>query len=93
MSSIIHLPRITIQDSFTEVSREIKEGLHAAEDVWVSCFREGSASVHGKLRVLEKEGGGDIELEARDGVQVELVDQVSCSCSWKRSGELTTLAR
>jgi proteasomal ATPase-associated factor 1 len=87
MSSVLHLPRITIQESYPEVSREIEEGLHAAEDVWVSCFVEGRPSVHGKLRVLETEGGGEVELEARDGVQAEMVDQVSYRvgcCCWKR---------
>ncbi|ORY55165.1 WD40-repeat-containing domain protein [Leucosporidium creatinivorum] len=74
---VTHLPRITIQDSFPEVSREIREGLHAAEDVWVSCFLEGKASVHGKVRVLEREGGGEVEIEAREGVEAELVDQHS----------------
>lgn len=45
--------------------------------------------MHGKLRVLEKEGGGEVEFEASDGVQAELVDQVSyrmSCCWWKERG-------
>lgn len=77
------LPRLTVQDTFTVVLDEIKSGLHAVEDCWVSCYMEGSAaSVHGRVRISEtEEGSGEVELVAREGVQVELVGDVSCLSS------------
>ncbi|KAI5481384.1 proteasomal ATPase-associated factor 1 [Pseudohyphozyma bogoriensis] len=77
------LPRVTVQDSFFDVVQEIKGGLNqAAEDTWVSVYQEGSSTVHGRVRILEGDQQGEVELAARDGVEVELVGpaelRVSC---------------
>lgn len=74
------LPQITIQHDLPTVLTEIKQGLHAAEDCWVSCYAGEGKSVHGKVRLSEAEAGeglGGVEATARDGVKAELVRQVS----------------
>jgi hypothetical protein len=79
------LPRITVQPTLPLVIQEIKDGLHGAEDTWVSCYLEASPSVHGRLRVSEVEGGGDVELEGREGVQVVRVSNVGPLSSFSRA--------
>ena len=69
------LPRITIQESFLLVVAEIRSGAHAAEDIWLSVYLDGSDSVHGRVRVSEGEGG-EVELTARDGVEVVKLSNV-----------------
>ncbi|SCZ96088.1 BZ3500_MvSof-1268-A1-R1_Chr8-1g09995 [Microbotryum saponariae] len=85
LSSHIELPLITVQPTFPEVVHDIGSGSDAsAEDCWISCYWKGKTSVHGKVRVLEAEGGGAVELVARDGVTCRMVDgkttTLECSC-------------
>lgn len=79
MSRELHLPTITVQHDLPDVVREIRRGDHAVEDCWTSIYRAGQPSVHGKMRLREGDTAGLIELEARDGVDCELlqVDPVS----------------
>ena len=71
------LPRITIQETFPVVVSEIRDGTHAAEDIWLSVYLDGETSVHGRVRVTEgEEDKGDVELTARDGVEVLKVSNV-----------------
>ncbi|KAL8280451.1 hypothetical protein RQP46_007099 [Phenoliferia psychrophenolica] len=91
---VVLLPRITIQESFPTVVSEIRDGTHAAEDIWCSVYRDGETSVHGRVRVTEgEEDKGDVELTARDGVEVTKVSntELNISCPALKVAPTTTL--
>ncbi|KAM0787230.1 hypothetical protein ACM66B_006468 [Microbotryomycetes sp. NB124-2] len=80
--TVHYIPRITVQHDFQSVVDDIRQGLHAVEDVWVSCYSEGRPSVHGKIRVSETDQAPcGIELESRGGVECEVVDKDSLRIS------------
>jgi hypothetical protein len=53
-----------------------QEGTVGAEDVWISCYQAGKDTVHAKIRVMAGDAEGDVELEARDGVEVDRLSNV-----------------
>ncbi|KZV78215.1 WD40 repeat-like protein, partial [Exidia glandulosa HHB12029] len=63
---ITTLPYTTVQHDFPSVISDVRESVVASEDFWISCYREGSTSVHGKVNVSHDAG-----LVARDGVLFE----------------------
>ncbi|KDQ52262.1 hypothetical protein JAAARDRAFT_40382 [Jaapia argillacea MUCL 33604] len=66
------LPIATIQPSFSSVIDDVHEGLIPAEDFWISCYKFGDTSVHGKVKVSASEGNrSEVRLDARDGVEIE----------------------
>lgn len=69
----IILPICTIQHDFQAVLADVRDGVVADEDVWVSCYRAGAPSVHGKVRVRRGGGerGGEVGMESRLGVEFE----------------------
>lgn len=76
-SSVRQLARLTVQHDLPDVIREIKQGMHAAEDCWISAYLKDQ-SVHGKARLSEAEGTAvGVEAAGRDGVTAALVSQVS----------------
>lgn len=79
MAPPIHLPSITIQHDLPTVLHEIQRGDHAAEDCYVSAYGrkpDGEpASVHGKVRLMEGDDAGTVDLVARDGVECERVGE------------------
>ncbi|KAK4048907.1 hypothetical protein OIV83_004463 [Microbotryomycetes sp. JL201] len=78
--AVRHIPRITVQHDFQQVVEDIRQGLHAVEDVWVSCYAEGQQSVHGKARVSESDDApSGIELESRGGIECVLVNKHTLS--------------
>lgn len=46
---IATLPYITVQHDFSSVLADARDGVIEAEDFWVSCYRAGAQSVHGKV--------------------------------------------
>ncbi|KAL7422129.1 hypothetical protein Q5752_002772 [Cryptotrichosporon argae] len=70
------LPYVDIQHDALTVFDDVEQGVVAAEDVWVSGYRAGSSSVHGKVRVEAPEGGGS-SLRARGGVQVDRISKAN----------------
>lgn len=63
---ITSLPIVNVQHDFQNVIADVQDGL-APEDFWVSCYKTGSTSVHGKVRVTKE--GGDVQLASRLGVE------------------------
>lgn len=45
------LPVVTIQPSFTEVIKEVQDGIIPSENFWVSCYKNLETSLHGKVKV------------------------------------------
>ena len=76
-SNIITLPIANIQHDFQTVISDVRDGVVTSEDVWLSCYKTGQQSVHGKVRVeLGERKQGDagprhVELIGRDGVRLE----------------------
>ncbi|KZV88425.1 hypothetical protein EXIGLDRAFT_696669 [Exidia glandulosa HHB12029] len=50
------LPYTTVQHDFPSVISDVRESVIASEDFWISCYREGSTSVHGKVNVSHDSG-------------------------------------
>ncbi|BGP74383.1 hypothetical protein NBRC10513v2_007815 [Rhodotorula toruloides] len=82
------LPYIALQPSLPHVIADITHprSTVAAENAWVSAYRLPSippdqaakakeGSVHGRMRVSEADEPGEIEVEGRDGVEVEMRGQ------------------
>ncbi|KZT25945.1 WD40 repeat-like protein [Neolentinus lepideus HHB14362 ss-1] len=70
MSSPITLPVVTIQHTLQTVIDDVRSGLVTSEDIWISCYKLGSTSVHGKAKVsLAKTDGLRVNFEAADGVE------------------------
>lgn len=83
------LPYIALQPSLPHVIADITHprSTVAAENAWVSAYRLPSippdqaakakeGSVHGRMRVSEADEPGEIEVEGRDGVEVEMRSKV-----------------
>lgn len=69
-SSPIVLPIVNIQHDFLSVISDVDSGIVPAEDIWVSCYKSGEPSVHGKVRVsLDEVDRSVVKLDARDGVE------------------------
>ena len=64
MPSTVTLPTATIQDDFTAVLSEVHGGIIPSENIWLSCYKDGEPSVHGKIAV---------SLHERDRDRIELV--------------------
>ncbi|KAM0751849.1 WD40 repeat-like protein [Meredithblackwellia eburnea MCA 4105] len=76
-SSTQFLPRITVQETLPLVIQEINDGTHSAEDVWVSVYKEGMNSVHGRVRITANEEGEGVGFDPRDGVSFQPSDSSS----------------
>ncbi|KLO13392.1 WD40 repeat-like protein [Schizopora paradoxa] len=64
--TIATLPIVNVQHDFQTVIADVQDGLDP-EDFWVSCYKTGSASVHGKVRVTKEDG--EVHLASRQGVE------------------------
>jgi len=74
---------------------DVEQGIVVREDIWVSAvsvpcasvsntqYQLGSPSVHGKVRVEARDGGG-LDIAARDGIKFERQSKVS----WRHRAEL-----
>lgn len=69
----------TVQHDFEAVVRDVREGTVLSEDFWISCYHQNEPSVHGKIRAeLDEKDRQLVLLKGRDGVQIELGEQVRC---------------
>ncbi|KAI0291958.1 WD40-repeat-containing domain protein [Russula brevipes] len=70
------LPAATIQDDFTTVLSEVHAGIVPSENVWLSCYKDGERSVHGKIAVSLHERDRDrVELVGTGGVELRRTSQ------------------
>lgn len=78
MPSPVTLPAATIQDDFTTVLYEVHAGVIPSEDIWLSCYKDGEPSIHGKISVsLHEQDRDRLELVGRGGVELTRMSQVS----------------
>jgi hypothetical protein len=78
MPSPVTLPSATIQDDFATVLSEVHAGIIPSENIWLSCYKDGEPSTHGKVYVsLHEQDRDRVELVGRGGVELTRKSQVS----------------
>lgn len=82
----VTLPTATIQDDFTTVLSEVHAGITPSENIWLSCYKDGESSIHGKISAsLHEQDRDRVELVGRGGVELTRKSQVSLFFpEWKR---------
>ncbi|KAH9177707.1 WD40 repeat-like protein [Lactarius sanguifluus] len=72
----VTLPTATIQDDFTTVLSEVHAGIIPSESIWLSCYKDGEPSVHGKVAIgLHEQDRDRIELTGVGGVELTRTSQ------------------
>ncbi|KAI0266405.1 WD40-repeat-containing domain protein [Gloeopeniophorella convolvens] len=70
------LPSATIQDDFSTVFSEVHAGLVPSDNVWLSCYKDGEPSVHGKITAkLHEQDRDRVELVGSGGVELTRASQ------------------
>jgi hypothetical protein len=91
MPSAVTLPAATIQDDFTTILSEVHAGIIPSESVWLSCYKDGEPSVHGKIAVNLHETDRDrVELVGSGGVELTRTSQVNITIMVSESGTILT---
>jgi hypothetical protein len=87
MPSPVILATATIQDDFTTVLSEVHAGIIPSENIWLSCYKDGEPSIHGKISVnLHEQDRDRVELVGGSGVELTRTSQVSLFfLEWKYS--------
>lgn len=68
---LVTLPTATIQDDFTTVLSEVHAGIIPSESIWLSCYKKGEPSIHGKVAIsLHEQDRDRIELTGVGGVEL-----------------------
>lgn len=72
-SSSIILPAVTIQNSFSEVIKEVRDGMTPYDKFWVSCYKASEPSVHTKILAELDDRDRDLVLlkSEEDGVDMK----------------------
>ena len=74
------LPICTIQHDFQAVVQDVLDGSVPEDTFWVSCYKQGEPSVHGKATAALDERDRNLVLyEGRDGVKFRSHGQVGGS--------------
>ena len=65
----INLPISSIQPDFEAVINEVKEGIVPEDSFWLSFYKSGETSIHGKVTLTLDEKDRNLVLyEGKDGV-------------------------
>ncbi|WVW83404.1 hypothetical protein I302_105423 [Kwoniella bestiolae CBS 10118] len=75
-----NLSYVDIQHDALAVFDDIEQGVVLSEDIWISGYKAGESSVHGKAKVTVREGGG-AELVGREGVKIERLGKTNFNVS------------
>ncbi|KAI0766944.1 WD40 repeat-like protein [Trametes elegans] len=66
----ILLPICTVQHDFQDIVKDVSDGVVPEDSFWVSCYKQGEPSVHGKSTAALDEHDRNLVLyKGRDGVQ------------------------
>jgi len=72
------LPIATVQPDFLAVISDVREGLVPDDKFWLSCYKTGEPSVHGKVHItLDEVDRNLVHLDGRHGVQIDHNNEVS----------------
>ncbi|KAI9465788.1 WD40 repeat-like protein [Lactarius psammicola] len=73
---LVTLPTATIQDDFITVLSEVHAGIIPSENIWLSCYKDGEPSIHGKVAIsLHEQDRDRIELIGAGGVELTRTSQ------------------
>jgi proteasomal ATPase-associated factor 1 len=68
------LPHFALQHDFVHVFADLRDHTIPSEDIFLSCYKSGVPSVHGKVNTsLDVSAPSDILLEPREGVDLKRV--------------------
>jgi proteasomal ATPase-associated factor 1 len=72
-SNSLTLPVITVQHTYPDVIHEVKQGIIPREKFWVSCYKIGEQSFHGKVYVELDEVNRDLVVlkPEEEGLEVQ----------------------
>lgn len=72
-STCIVLPVLTVQNSFSEVIKEVQVGFTPYDRFWVSCYKASEPSVHTKIRAELDDRDRNLVLlkSEEDGVDIK----------------------
>ena len=66
----IVLPIATVRTDFESLITDVKDGIVPEETFWVSCYKTGEDSVHGKVHLVLDERNRDlVHYEGLNGIQ------------------------
>lgn len=93
MSPPIQLPIVTVQHDFDDVISDVRDGILPSESFWLSCYKTGEPSVHGKVHAsLDDRDRNLVRFENHGGVEFKHNQDVStvnyascCRLNWHRS--------
>lgn len=72
------LPVCTVQPDFLTVISDIDKGLVPEETFWLSCYKSGEPSVHGKVyTTLDNSNRDLVRFQGREGVEFTSHGEVS----------------
>lgn len=81
LMAYISLPVLTVQKDFSDVVRDVDEGILPLDRFWVLCYKTGENSVHAKIEVELDEVKRDLlRFSAKEG-DVEFVKTENVSVS------------
>ncbi|KAG9287897.1 hypothetical protein G9A89_017492 [Geosiphon pyriformis] len=72
-----HIPQVTVQPDWVEVVADVLSGAIFSESFWISCYRKGSPSVHGSVKVTKVPDEPNLEFSGNDGVEVTKISNHS----------------
>ena len=64
------LPYVALQPDFANVIADVRDGTIASEDIYLSGYKAGSPSIHGKVNVYKEDDSRELQLESREGVDL-----------------------
>ena len=77
MNPPIQLPIVTIQPDFQSVIADVRDGVVHDESFWISCYKTGEPSVHGKvLATLDAKDRNLVQFDGQGGVDFRHVQNV-----------------
>lgn len=82
-SQTIVLPICTIQHDFQSIIQDVHDGLVPDDRFWVSCYKAGETSVHGRAIASLDEHNRDLaHYDGQDGVELKDYGKVSSRTSY-----------
>lgn len=71
------LPIATVQHTLPSIASEIYNALIPSEHVWLSCYKQGEPSVHGKIKLsLDEADRQKVNFEGKESVSLQRIDEV-----------------
>ncbi|GHJ84192.1 hypothetical protein NliqN6_0594 [Naganishia liquefaciens] len=87
MTELQTLPYVDIQHDALAVFDDVSQNVVAHEDVWMSCYQIGQASVHGKMSLSREESGiQGVGIKGLGGIEADRSSHTTFTVSAKTLG-------